>query len=406
MLVLLVSHLAQALASFSSDSCMVEGEACLAEGDTMLATIPGIPEVATCRQLCQDTERCQFLSHFGPESFPLREHCLLFSSCSSLHRCQDCRTEDRNCYSTCGADVQVAIGENDLEVITGVITEVDCKLNCSANPNCSVYTYFDISHPHYPTLCFLLSEVLEPVEPCEHCRTGFPECGTSSAGSCSFTVGADPAPKQSQIFNTAGTTNVTVSPLAALVGCKLAVVAVGGGGAGSSGGGGSGHVASRTVGVTTVQLVVWVGGAGEKSTLNTGEGEEVVSAAPGESGSREYGGAGYSGGGGYGDDYYYGAGGEDGGNGHGSRGGLGSGLDLSSPGLMEFTLSPGAGGTPKLSGMYGFYVGGGGGGVFVNGVGPSASEHTGEGYGGGGGGSGYSGDPGSGLVLLQIKKTQ
>merc|ERR1719402_1510084 len=221
LLLLLASHLALALAGLSSDSCMVEGEACLVEGDTMLATIPGIPDAATCRQLCQETEGCQFLSHFGGERFPLREHCLLFRSCRGRHGCRDCRTEARACYNTCGAHLQGAIGENDLEVITGVTAEVDCKLNCSANPACGVYTYFDTSHPHYPGLCFLLTEVLEPIEPCEHCRTGFPDCGAASGDGCSFTTGSDPAPKQSQIFSTAGATNLTVSPLAALVGCEL-----------------------------------------------------------------------------------------------------------------------------------------------------------------------------------------
>merc|ERR1719402_1935638 len=174
LLLLLASHLALALAGLSSDSCMVEGEACLVEGDTMLATIPGIPDVATCRQ-----------------------HCQVFRSCRGRHGCRDCRTEARACYNTCAADLQGAIGENDLEVITGVTAEVDCKLHCSANPACGVYTYFDTSHPHYPGLCFLLTEVLEPIEPCEHCRTGFPDCGAASGDGCSFTTGSDPAPKQS-----------------------------------------------------------------------------------------------------------------------------------------------------------------------------------------------------------------
>ena len=98
-------YLTVVLAEFPTDSCWVEEQACLVEGDNLLASIPSVPDVTACRQLCQDTDGCELLSHFGAESFPFREHCLLFSSCGSLHACQNCTTEDRYCYSTCGANV-------------------------------------------------------------------------------------------------------------------------------------------------------------------------------------------------------------------------------------------------------------------------------------------------------------
>ena len=53
-LTLAISHLV--LADFPTDPCWLEGEACLAGPDNLLATLAGVDDIATCRQLCQDTE--------------------------------------------------------------------------------------------------------------------------------------------------------------------------------------------------------------------------------------------------------------------------------------------------------------------------------------------------------------
>ena len=153
------------------------------------------------------------------------------------------------------------------------------------------------------------------------------------------------------------------------------------------------------------QLVVRVGGPGELSSLETSEGETIITAQPGEKeGSDGYdGGAGYSGGGG-GSSYIGGDGGEDGGDGDNSTdghlGGKGSGQDISiTIHLQQFSLTPGRGGQRSY---YGY--GGGGGGIMVDGSGPQDTVYNGQGY--GGGQSRYSGNPGTGLVLLEIKPKQ
>ena len=81
----------------------------------------------------------------------------------------------------------------------------------------------------------------------------------------------------------------------------------------------------------------------------------------------------------------------------GGYGGKGSGLDLTSIILQQFSLSPGAGGKGDSD------YGGGGGGVLVNGVGPNrTTTGSGEGY-GGGEYTGNSGD-GPGIVLIEINR--
>ena len=181
------------------------------------------------------------------------------------------------------------------------------------------------------------------------------------------------------------------------------MLAVGGGGSHSYLGGGSGYVATTSLTVLTSELVVRVGGPRELSSLETSEGETIITAQSGQDGFSPTGGAGYSGGGGGRNDSRYlgGDGGQDGGDGDdgncpgGCHGAAGSGLDLSVIKLTRFSLSPGLGGTK--SGHYG----GGGGGVMVDEEGPQATVHDGQGYGGGGA---HVGIPGSGLVLMEIKQ--
>ena len=103
---LVISPLVLVKAEFPTDPCWVEDEACLVETDNLLSSLPGVPDVATCRQLCQDNEGCSFFSYFGPESFPLQELCLLLSSCDNLHPCEDCVTEEISCYTPCGAPLE------------------------------------------------------------------------------------------------------------------------------------------------------------------------------------------------------------------------------------------------------------------------------------------------------------
>ena len=125
------------LAEFPNDPCWTEGEACKVEAGNLLnSSTSGVPDLPTCRQLCEETDGCEFLSHFGPESFPLQEHCMLFSSCKSLIVCEDCRTEAKFCVGTCGESVEGTIGGNHIDTIAAVHSELDCKSNCSVNNQC------------------------------------------------------------------------------------------------------------------------------------------------------------------------------------------------------------------------------------------------------------------------------
>ena len=127
----------------------------------------------------------------------------------------------------------------------------------------------------------------------------------------------------------------------------------------------------------------------------------------GKKGGKYAGGGGYSGGGGgFGGKGAWGNGGSNGGDGDKGKyaaGGSGTGVDITSYHLSQFTLSPGR------RGKFYHYSrnvnwGGGGGGVLVGGSGPPREvlkgwHHQGEGY-GGGGNRGSRALPG--LILLEV----
>ena len=392
-------------------NCSIEGQTCIIGQDNLLASYAGVESLPQCEALCIDNYDCEFISYFGPDSFPLRNYCMLFSECDILTECQDCTTAEEICFEQCGHKVEGPLEENVLEIIPGVQDELTCKAACRNESDCEAYTYHDNSDLLLPGICFMLTEVQAPLQSCQHCSTGFPNCRNITAVRCIFTIGEDTTPLTSYKFTE---TNITTVNILAVGNCELTVVAIGGGGkrGAGDGGGGSGYVASTNLTVSTSQLVVTVGvgGPGELSSLETSEGETIIAAQPGGSGNGDGnsgdGGAGYSGGGG-GCYYDGGNGGEDGGDGHNNRcgnGGAGSGLQISSIPISSFTLTPGRGGKSKSGGYYG--GGGGGGGVLVDGSGPQESEYDGEGYGGGAFGGGTSGVPGPGLVLLEMRPEQ
>ena len=66
-LTLVISHLALLQAGFPTDPCWLEGEACVIGPDNLLSSLSEVPDVATCRQLCQDNQGCSFFFYFGQE---------------------------------------------------------------------------------------------------------------------------------------------------------------------------------------------------------------------------------------------------------------------------------------------------------------------------------------------------
>ena len=389
------------------DACRKENQACVAQDINLLRSVAEVEDVQLCKQLCADAEGCNVISYFGPTSFPFRNYCMLFKSCQDLHSCSDCQTMLKGCFGSCSKDVAGAIVNNSLEVITDVKDEPECLGKCKTNTECKFYTYYHASDRNYPKLCILQNGMEQPIQKCDQCKTGVPDCRNNLA--CQFFVGDNPNPVTAYKFTELTPVEVVFPISALLANCKLSIVAVGGGANytdqhDEEGGGGSGYVAAASVEVQFSSYQVIVGNVQQPSKVKTSTGTTVIKAKPGD-GQRGY----SAGGRGGSRDESSSNGGHDGGDGKASYyGGRGSGLDISSITQLEtFHLTPGAGGQKHAErGQRNYrdydykYYGGGGGGVLVDGEGPQSSRFAGQGY--GGGNSQWSGDAGPGVVLIEI----
>ena len=161
------------------ETCLMENIACEAHSNNVIEV--GDSDLATCRQMCSYREGCEYLTFYGSNSFPLHDYCMLFSSCDSQHQCNYCQTEAEICFETCSHALEGNMGgENLLDVTFDVEEEISCKLYCSLNPQCTVYTHYNAEHSSFPNYCFLMTALQEPFSSCDNCKTGTPRCSNDT----------------------------------------------------------------------------------------------------------------------------------------------------------------------------------------------------------------------------------
>ena len=152
---------------------------------------------------------------------------MLFSTCSVLENCEDCYTEDKLCYGSCGRNLESKFDENVIEFVPDIVLEHSCKTLCLENTDCLYYTHFGKDNIHYPDLCVLLSDIKAPFQECEHCVTSVPDCKDSSYA-CKFTINNENTFYYSYAFTSSD--NTVQFPLASKLACQAKFVAIGGGG--------------------------------------------------------------------------------------------------------------------------------------------------------------------------------
>ena len=113
--------------------CATDNIFCEAHSDNLLDSVGGVINIEECRQLCQDTKTCEYLTYYSRDSFPLQEMCFLFTSCNTTNTCSHCSSESRDCYYVCGGSRVGAIDNNHLETVADVESEVHCKDLCHRN---------------------------------------------------------------------------------------------------------------------------------------------------------------------------------------------------------------------------------------------------------------------------------
>ena len=85
----------------------------------------------------------------------------------------------------CNAPVEGQLGSDNLIDIVADINEGDCEDLCDVEDQCKFFTFHFSNSTLYPSTCFLLSEIREPITACQEvgtCTSGSPNCENSLCG--------------------------------------------------------------------------------------------------------------------------------------------------------------------------------------------------------------------------------
>ena len=222
-------------------TCSSDGVVCEFNEDNLLGSVPHVPTLEDCRQICLAVENCQYISYFDENAIPFSNFCQLFKTCETVNNCSNCFTENIDCR-TCGANVVGALNENVQDIIPYIESEIECKILCLTKSTCSFYTYFFSNDTLYHKYCVLQTEFVLPAQPCTTCVSGPVDC--SNSGGCSLNL-EEESYQSLMLNNTNKTYNIIVTGRE----CKLRFLVVGGGGNSNSyhGGGGSGKLSKYKI---------------------------------------------------------------------------------------------------------------------------------------------------------------
>ena len=226
-LLILSSLLFLELVSCSSDlDCFLDHQECEIHQDNLITTVTDVPTMDQCLALCQDEFTCVAFTYFGTEGYPLRESCVMFSSCSMRRPCQGCTTGSSQSECLCSIQYSSEIDSGNFVDMVSAVDEHDCKRKCVVEEKCKVdnhyidtiaitsykiiggvflvidswclhlvipcnhhhclhlmkllapsvkvYSYYDSEDLMNPSTCFLMNAngIQSPVIACDHCTTG------------------------------------------------------------------------------------------------------------------------------------------------------------------------------------------------------------------------------------------
>ena len=127
------------LGSSSSDlDCFLDQQECEIHPDNLITTVTEVLTMDQCLGLCQDEFTCVAFTHFGPESYPFRDTCMLFSSCSERRPCQGCTTGSSQSECLCSVKYSSEIDSGNLVGVISAVDEHDCKRKCIVEEMCKV----------------------------------------------------------------------------------------------------------------------------------------------------------------------------------------------------------------------------------------------------------------------------
>ena len=161
MLALVLIWVPFVLSSTSNLDCILDHEQCQIKPSSssgrnnVIRTVMGVNSMEMCLELCKAQDpsgpyqfskqgpKCTAFTHFGPESFPFQDSCILFSSCTKRRPCKDCTTGSSQSECACSIKYATVINDNNFVHIgtyrdDSVSDELGCKRRCLQNDQCRV----------------------------------------------------------------------------------------------------------------------------------------------------------------------------------------------------------------------------------------------------------------------------
>ena len=156
-----------------------ESGGCYTEGSTwsnedVLSIQPAVSSASECQALCSGEAGCSYFTWYTGQHDHTPLFCVLFRSVHQELGCQNCMSGPASCYCSEGVGCKV-VGDNVLEVITGVTEELDCQSLCAESEVCVYYTWYD-STGLLANTCMLFSSCDVMDETCTGCFSGPPSC--------------------------------------------------------------------------------------------------------------------------------------------------------------------------------------------------------------------------------------
>ena len=113
--------------------CSEAGKECAYDSTNLIDVLNQVQTVEECRQICLDTDECEFTTFFDADAEPLAHTCFLFKTCDSVDNCdpEHCSSEAMECFKTCGSDIVGHLDENLIDSVPNVETEFECKNHCT-----------------------------------------------------------------------------------------------------------------------------------------------------------------------------------------------------------------------------------------------------------------------------------
>ena len=178
--------------------------------EDVISIQPGVPSVTACQDLCAGEAGCSYFTWFTSHNEHTPLFCVLFRSVEKELECELCLSGPASCYCSEGVGCKV-VGDNVLEVITGVTEELDCQALCAESEVCVYYTWYD-STGLLANTCMLFSNCDIMDETCTGCFSGPPSCSNNNP-TTSATTSGQPSTSPATTTHTTPTTPPTTTTL-------------------------------------------------------------------------------------------------------------------------------------------------------------------------------------------------